>query len=612
MQVKLRKDVDMKKTAIVIALLLVLMQFSGCSNTKSSVEDEEVIDATDEAEKAAVSASDIRVEFSQEDLDSTWDKSQSVDIELSEDVNISETSQGIEISDDSLTITKGGTYVFQGEISNSQIVVNSQDDQNVHIILNGVTIKSESSAIYVQKAEKVIMTLAQGTENFISDGDSYIISGEAEDEPYGAIYSKEDLTINGEGFLEVKGNYKNGIVSKDELKIAGGTLEISAKNDGIRGRDMVSVYDGDVTVTCQGDGIQSNNDEDLQKGFVYIIDGDLKISAKADGIKAQSAILIEGGNFEIETESDSEDESAKGIKAGDDILVREGSFIINASDDAIHSNGNVGIEGGEFDIDSQDDGIHADESIVVDGGKINIRQSYEGIESASITINGGEIKVVSKDDGINVAGGADNSSVGGRPGQNSFNEDASRTLALNGGYIYISALGDGIDVNGSITMSEGSVIVDGPEDSRNGALDYDGDFVINGGTLIAVGSSGMAQAPGENSSQYSITASFSQQSGGTLVNIESEDGEIIVAFKAEKSFSSLVYSSAELQKGKTYKVYTGGSEQDTNAPSEELASIEITDIVTVYGSSATGAGEGDKSQRRKSENFNGEFYPSQR
>ncbi|MBF7096628.1 carbohydrate-binding domain-containing protein [Alkalibacter mobilis] len=597
----------MKKMAIMIALLVALMQATGCSGDQNDTANQEIVESVDTAEMAALSASEINVELTQEELDSTWDEDQSVKITLNDAGATFDGGKGVSIVGGIITITQGGTYVLEGEIDDGQLIVDSQDSQSVQLVLNGVSISSSSSAIYIKKAEKVVVTLPENTKNFISDGDSYSIT-EEEYEPYGALFSKENLVINGEGFLDVAGNCQNGIVSKDELKIIGGNLTVTANNDAIRGRDMVAIYDGNFTLTSVGDGIQSNNDEDSSKGYIYIKDGTFGITSGSDGIQAQTSILVEGGDFAIATESDSEDVSAKGIKAVEDILIRGGKFILETSDDAIHSNGSIGIEGGSFDIVSGDSGIHADESLVIDDGEIEVEKSYEAVESASITINGGELHLVAEDDGINVAGEVDGSSQNGRPGQNSFSEESDNSLAINGGNVYISSVGDGIDVNGSMAMNGGVVIVSGPVDSRNGALDYDGDFSMNGGTLVAVGSSGMAQAPGTNSEQLSLMLNLEQQSEGSLIHIESEDGDQLLTFKAEKDFSSLVYSSAEIKNGTIYKIYSGGSAEgnesnglyteSTYIPGDVLASIEVSDITTVYGSSAAGNFGGGGAQGR--------------
>lgn len=255
-----------------------------------------------------------------------------------------------------------------------------------------------------------------------------------------------------------------------------------------------------------------------------------------------------------------DEESAKGIKASADIIINGGAFNIDSSDDSIHSNNSITIVEGEISITSGDDGIHADSSISIEGGKINIIKSYEGIESAVVTVSAGDIHVAASDDGINIAGGNDGSSINGRPGQNDFSTSNNYKLNISGGYIVVDAAGDGLDANGSIYMSGGTVLVNGPTSNGNGSLDYDAAFEMTGGFLVAAGSSGMAQAASEQSTQYSVLMTYSQaQQAGTMVCITDNDGNTIVAFKPQKEYQAVFISSPDLKKDSAYTLYSGGA-----------------------------------------------------
>lgn len=256
--------------------------------------------------------------------------------------------------------------------------------------------------------------------------------------------------------------------------------------------------------------------------------------------------------------------SSKGIKSDVNITINGGNITIDSCDDSIHTNDTVVINGGTINAESGDDGIHADTSLDINDGNINVTKSYEGIESQVINLNGGTIYVTSTDDGVNAGGGSDGSSTNGRPGENTFNTSSACSLNINGGYIYVDAAGDGLDANGSITMTDGFVIVNGPTNNDNGALDYDNGFDISGGTLISAGSSGMLQAPSESSSQNSLKIVMNSLDAGTVVRIESEDGKELLTFAPAKTFSSLVVSSPEITTGTTYKVYTGGTSSSEN------------------------------------------------
>jgi hypothetical protein len=277
----------------------------------------------------------------------------------------------------------------------------------------------------------------------------------------------------------------------------------------------------------------------------------------------------------------------KGLKAGVDLVIAGGVLKVDSSDDALHANGNIIIGGGELVVASGDDGAHADKAVTLNGGDLRITRSYEGVESNQITINDGKLRLVSSDDGINgvstTGGGAP-----GRPG--GMMEGGDSHLAINGGYVAVDALGDGIDINGTIEMTGGVVLVNGPTMNNNSALDHAG-FKITGGFLAAAGSAGMAQAPDTTSTQYALMHNFpAVQAAGTLVHIATKDGKEALTFAPTKTFQSIVISSPELTNGGTYMVYTGG--RSTGAatdslytggkytPGAQVASYTLTSVIT--------------------------------
>jgi hypothetical protein len=517
------------------------------------------------------SNSTIVVEYDSDDMDSSSSSTDMTHIKLA-GKSVTLEGSGATVDDNIVTITSAGTYGISGTLDEGQIVVYTQDNAVVKLILNGADITCSTSApIYVINADKTVVTLAEGTENYITDGDSYIFEDAASDEPNAAIFSKDDLTINGAGSLTVKANYNSGIASKDDLKITGGSITVNAVNDGIKGRDCIGMKDGIITVNAGGDGMQSNNDEDPEKGFISIEGGTINITAGADGIQAETGILVIDGDITMATgggSSISTAESAKGLKTGVNMTIEGGTISIDSADDSVHSNGSIMINGGRLALASGDDAIHADSTIEINGGDINITKCYEGIESASITINGGDIRLVSSDDGINAVSGNGEPPMMGPPGQMGRPDQgaANNHLYINGGYIAVDALGDGSDVNGSVYMTSGSLIINGPVRNDNGALDYTGVFEMTGGLLVAVGSAGMAQTPSTSSTQSSAGLRYSLlQAAGTMIHIETEDGEEVLTFVPTKAYQSIVFSSAQLQKGSTYIVYSGGSSTGTVA-----------------------------------------------
>jgi len=544
-------------------------------------------DTTDDKEISTV-ISEI-VTYDNDDYYNDWKNENPNYIEL-KGTDVSIKGSGAEVKDSTITITTAGVYVISGKLDNGQIVVDVENEGIVRLVLNGAEINcTDNAPIFVKNAVKTIITLQDETENLIADGEKYVFSDSSTDEPNAAIFSKDNLTINGTGKLTVRGNYNNGITSKDELKITGGDIQIFSTDDGLMGRDFVAVKDGKITIQVGGDGIKSTNDTDTSKGFIAIEGGIFEIKSGTDGIQAETSVLISRGVFAISsgggstnssnkigdnrqnpwenkknnttTNTDAaESETAKGIKAAADITIHGGTFTIDSSDDSIHSNNSITIADGDISIASGDDGIHADSSIIIRGGKINISKSYEGIESTQVTVSDGDIHITSSDDGINIAGGNDGSSIDGRPGQNNFSFSENNKLNINGGYIAVDAAGDGLDANGSIYMTSGTVIVNGPTANNNGALDYDGTFEMSGGFLISAGSSGMVQAPSEQSPQYSIIMNYSQtQQAGTVIHLKDSEGNAVATFAPEKNYQSVVISSSELKKDTAYTLYSGGT-----------------------------------------------------
>jgi hypothetical protein len=604
----------MKKITTLLIVLILICTLVACSGNMADFSN--AIDITQPAtapdgtnettvtnqQTTAATAVPVTVEYDSEDLETSVNSVDMTTITLDGN-NIVVEGEGATVNGSSATITAAGTYRISGTLNDGQIIVDTADAENVTLILAGVDITSQSSApIFVADAEKVILTLAAGSENFVTDSDTYLALDEGGG-PDAAIFSKEDLTINGEGTLMVNANYNNGIASKDDLKITGGSITVKAVNDGIKGRDSLAVKDGLITVFAGADGLQSNNDEDPEKGYVVIEGGTLSIMAALDGIQAETSLLVSGGTLDIitgggsvssasgggfggrgmEGNANQTEESMKGLKAGVDLTISSGAITISALDDALHSNATLTINGGEIEAASGDDGVHANSSLTINGGSLDITESYEGLESQVITINDGTIHLIASDDGINATNGAGDQ-MGGFGASDNY-------VYIHGGYLYMDAGGDGLDSNGNFEMTDGIVLVNGPTNNGNGPLDYMSSFKITGGFLVAVGSAGMAQAPSENSTQYSVMQILNNvQAAGTMVHIETAAGEDVLTFLPTKEYQSVLISSYELQNGESYVVYTDGSSTSTHVdglytdgeytPGTQVASFTITSIVT--------------------------------
>ena len=459
------------------------------------------------------------------------------------------TYHDIELSDN-LTIASSGVYHLTGSLTDKNIVINTIDGK-VKLILDNVTIKnSNGPAIACHAADDLVIELVG--ENVLEDGETYATN--YDEDVKGAIYSKDDLTLQGDGTLRLTANYADGIVGKDDVKFNSGTYKITAADDGIRGKDSVYIVGGDFEITAKGDAIKSTNETTVGKGFVLIKDGTLNLTATAKGIKAINSILIYGGDFTI-----------------------------NSTDDAIHTNNYIGITDGKIVISAGDDGIHADKKLIIENGSIDIKKSYEGLEAKAITINGGDISIISSDDGLNAGGGSDGS-ANNRPGAGAFDSDTECIIAINGGNIYVNASGDGIDSNGHIYFNGGTVSVDGPTNNGNGALDGGVSITQNGGTVVAVGASGMAETLGQDSGIYNASIYFSSTlAAGTEIKIKNAGGTTIVRHTSAKTFNHMSVGTPEFKSGETYTIYVNGTEYDT---------FTISSTVTTVGSGANNFNSG--------------------
>jgi len=462
---------------------------------------------------------------------------------------------------DTLTITEAGTYVLSGTLA-GRVVVDAEG-ADVTLVLDGVDITSSTTAALAATAvENLSVILAEGSTNTLADTASYADDAEVN----AALYSAGDLQISGDGALTVTGNGNDGIASKDGLTISGGEITVDAVDDGIRGKDSLVVTGGALDVTAGGDGLSSDNEDDADRGYIAISDGTLAVTSGGDALSAQTDLVITGGTLELaagggSTASLADGDSAKALKGLTYVVVEGGTVTADAADDAVHSNGAVHLAGGDLSLASGDDAVHADTALLIDGGTVDVTASYEGLESTVITVAGGDVSIVASDDGVN---GSDGSGE-------SMGSVAGVSVTISGGTLVVDAQGDGLDSNGDLTITGGETTVNGPTDSGNGALDANGTFTVSGGVLAAAGSSGMAVSPSADSSQVSASATFDTQPAGSVVTVVDSDGAEVGSFTSSKEFSSLVYSSADIQSGVEYSFAVDGAVVATATGGEALA-----------------------------------------
>ncbi len=262
---------------------------------------------------AAVSdeTANLTGQFSNRDLDPSWDESTAVYIDLDELEGL--TYAGAYELDGNLYIIAKGTYVLSGTLDNAQIIVDA-DDCKVQIVLNGVTVTNETEApLWVKDADKVFVTLAEGSVNTLSLTGT-LTEEQTENSINAAVYSRDDLTFNGSGSLTVNSTEYNGIRSSDDLVITGGTITVNAGNNGIVGHDSLRICDGTITVTAGKDGLKSNNDEGTEDtGYLLVTGGTFVIDAANDAVQAETDLTITGGDFTVVTGDGASEVSMGGI-----------------------------------------------------------------------------------------------------------------------------------------------------------------------------------------------------------------------------------------------------------------------------------------------------------
>ena len=586
-----------------LACLLVVAAFAvvllgGCAADSVS-SGAEATDATPDAQsESTFDVSALDLSYADRDLDASYDEATAVRIDLLGD-SAEVGGASVSIDGSTVTITAAGTYLVSGSLDDGQLAVDASSDDKVQIVLAEANIHNEDGpALYVKQADKVFVTLAAGTDNVLSDGADYVLE-DGSDEPYATLFSKDDLTLNGEGSLTVEASYRHAICSKDDLVVTGGTYTLSAVEDAVRGRDCVKICDGSFQIEAGGDGIKSNNGEDAERGFVSIDGGSFSIDAGDDGIQAVTYLRIAGGDLDI-----------------------------SAVDDALHSDTAGVVEDGTLSVVAGDDAFHAETVLTVDGGVIDVADCYEGLEAEKLYINGGETHITARDDALNAAsaetttgddgaaGDAGAGAAGREGGAGAFGTDApfdaegeafdnagapdgafaeggagmgdeNCLIQISGGYTVLDASGDGMDSNGSVEVTGGVLLVSGPESGADGALDYDLSATVSGGTVVVVGSSGMAQNFTDGSQPFAfVSANAAQNDAGVAqlgegaqdpstgagasgaaqsVAVVDGDGQVVASFYSPKGFGVALVSSPAFVEGGAYSLVLGGEVEGANA-----------------------------------------------
>ena len=535
-----------KILAVTTALMIML---SGCGAAQASADSSDAGAQTTSVTYDAASKSEM---FTERDLSGEYDEAAALRIalngstaEVTEEGTETKAS-AVSIDGSTITITAEGIYIFSGTLDDGMIIVEADDAAKVQIVLDGASVTSKTSAaLYVKSADKVFVTTAEGTENTLANGGTFTAIDDSNID--GAVFAKDDITFNGSGSLTLTSPAGHGIVGKDDVKIAGGTLGITAAKHGVQANDSARFAEAEVNITAGTDGVHVSDSADAEEGtasdsYFYIADATVAIEAGDDGIHADAQALIEGGSITVS-------ESYEGIEALD-----------------------IEIGGGDIDVTASDDGLNAA------GGNTTTTQSGSsasatGTASDTAQTTAAQNGTFGDDDW---AGGK-----GGFPGGGGFSDGGTDgKIEISGGNTHITAGGDDVDANGSVTISGGTTIVEGPTSGDTSVIDFNGTGTITGGTFIGTGGAGMAQSFSSAENQGLIAVSVGSQSAGQKVTLTDADGNVIAEQTPELDYAVVYISIADLQQGGTYTL-TAGSYSET---------IELTD--SIYSTISGGMGGG--------------------
>lgn len=517
------------KRRLLPMLLSIVLVMTGCGattnpqnneDTESIVNDTEDIQAT-KTESEQIDTSDM---FSKKDYKTDYDTDKSATITLTGSGAACE-SDAVSIDGSIITIKDEGTYIIKGSLDNGMIIVEADSQDKLQIVLDGVNIHSETSApLYILEADKVFMTLTEGSQNILSNGGTFEeIDENAID---GALFSKQDLTVNGTGSLVITSPAGHGIVCKDDLVLTGGSYTIESASHGMDVNDSVRVDQAELTITSGKDGIHVENTDDDSKGYLYIADGSFTIDAQGDGLSAGAYILIEDGDYQITTGGGSKNATKKssdswgfmgggrseggmpeggmpeggrpeGGRAGGREMQQTQPMqqmpmqspentTTDTSEDStsikgIKAAGDLTITGGNFTMDTADDSIHSNKTLTLSGGIFEMAAGDDGVHAdETLTITGGQIHISTCYEGLE-----------------------GLHVAVTGGDITLVASDDGINAAGGADQSGFA----GPRgQDRFGGGSSQGSILISGGNLFITSSGDGVDANGtlEISGGYTV------------------------------------------------------------------------------------------------------------
>lgn len=465
---------------------------------------------------------------------------------------LSVTGSGASIDKSTVNITKGGKFSISGSFKGSIVV---DTDDKVKLVLNGVNIEAQDGpAIYFKNADKAYVTLESGSQNTLSDSSAY-----TDEDTKAVLFSNDDLEIKGSGSLKITAAYKHGIASDDVLTIENGNITITSEGDGIHANDGIYISGGSITIDAKADGIQS-------EGYIEIADGTLNITTTGEveasqnddfpgggfgrgGMAFGNGEMPQGGFGEMQPNGEMPQGGFGGMRpdgempqggfggmqpnAKTDIQNSETASETDADDSAsskgIKADGNIMILGGSINVNSTDTCIKSDSYISIEGGNIALVSSgKKGIKAVDdLFINGGTIKVDAADEGL----------------------ESKRIMSINGGDITVNAKDDGLNAGGgsggmmgnSAEYGEHHIVINGGSlyvDAMGDGIDSNGYLTINGGDVVVYGPTNAGNSALDSNGVITIN-------GGTVLAVGSVGMVEVPSASSEQNVLNMAFDSQQ-------------------------------------------------------------------
>ena len=483
------------------------------------------------------------------------DESQASQITLA-DQTATVTGQGASFSDQTLTITQAGTYVLTGIGKNIKLVVEAADTDQVHLVFQNLTLEGEGTLLQINKAQEVVISLAEGSQNALTESQA-----NDDEEVKATIHSQVPLTLNGTGNLTLTALTKNALEVEDDLKVLGGTYTVKAANHGFKAEGALAIEAATLTIEAGKDGLHAEHDETTERANISLNPTQLSIAATEDGVDAGNELTIKGGTITVS-------QSEEGLEAR---VIRQlgGDVTIKSSDDGVNASAGSSSKTSDTSATSKttdasatsntaDTSSSASQATATPAATSQADQANKDKNATLPSPPAGQAPPQGGQPPQNGQG------PGGMPPGGQEESDPSLQIILEGGTLTIDAEGDGIDSNGTVSISGGSLVVNGSVQGGNGPLDAAGDITITGGTVWALGTSDMLQGFAQGSTQASITANIAGTAGQTLIILDAK-GKEVARQTASKDFQAVIMSSADLVDGQTYTIQVEGTTQTTTA-----------------------------------------------